>query len=78
MVRRGVAPYLFVLNNDGYEIERLSECVPEDEVSGGDKRLGLGGGSKRPGSLGNGDNRRALSLPWKPALEASLGSHHGG
>lgn len=26
MVRRGLTPYIFVINNDGYEIERLSEC----------------------------------------------------
>lgn len=26
MIRRGLKPYLFVLNNDGYEIERQSEC----------------------------------------------------
>lgn len=25
MVRRGLTPYIFVINNEGYEIERLSE-----------------------------------------------------
>jgi len=25
MVRRNLTPYIFVINNDGYEIERLSE-----------------------------------------------------
>jgi hypothetical protein len=28
MLRRGLKPYLFVLNNDGYEIERQSELSP--------------------------------------------------
>jgi len=28
MIRRGLRPYLFVLNNDGYEIERQSEYGP--------------------------------------------------
>lgn len=27
MIRRGTRPYLFVLNNDGYEIERQSESI---------------------------------------------------
>lgn len=38
MLRRGLCPYLFVLNNDGYEIERQSELSSPSSIADGSPR----------------------------------------